>query len=517
VAALFPAFLIKRPEVAVLCSWIALSLLLVGLAYLFNSPKVLGKRPNGVIPWYSRCLLGPFFLGAHLYNAFVKQRDEVPSIQRIDDYIFLGNRISPSDFSQLDQTEINAVLDVTAEFDATDWGCYNSEIEYLNIPILDQSVPTREQCQQAVAWIHNHVRQHKSVFIHCALGRGRSVFILAAYFSLAGGSNPAEVVERIQHTRGTVRLNSKQISMLQKYVEEGSLFLPTRAWIVANPSAGGGKWETTRDTIVNLLSSRFQLTVKTTTREISADELTRQAVEDGAAIVIACGGDGTVNEVASRLVDTDIKLGVIPLGTANAFIHAVCGLQSKVGSVESACEGILAGRARRVDTARCNGKTVLLLVGVGFEQAMIEAADRSLKDKFGQIAYIKSLWNAINQNEALSLNVRMDDEAPREIKAGSMVVANAAPITTLLAQGHGQPDLSDGSLDVTWLEYTDGVGDNLLSILELAVSGITRESLNQLVNHTLARRVRLTAESSLKYVIDGEMFEDDAVDIQIRP
>ena len=66
-------------------------------------------------------------------------------------------------------------------------------------------------------------------------------------------------------------------------------------------------------------------------------------------MVIACGGDGTITEVAAALVGTHIKLGIIPFGTANALSHVLCGTLSKVASLETMCLNLI--------TAASNGST----------------------------------------------------------------------------------------------------------------------------------------------------------------
>jgi diacylglycerol kinase family enzyme len=104
--------------------------------------------------------------------------------------------------------------------------------------------------------------------------------------------------------------------------------------------------------------------------------LAEQAVANAPDTVIACGGDGTVSEVAASLVNTDIKLGLLPMGTTNALCHVLLGIKVKLLPVETACSCIITGHTRLIDTAICNDRVVLLLVGLGFGQKMIEAASR---------------------------------------------------------------------------------------------------------------------------------------------
>ena len=99
---------------------------------------------------------------------------------------------------------INAVLDVTAEFDALDWSAERAEVNYLNVPVLDHLAPSHEQIHQALQWIHEQQRQGHNVLIHCALGRGRSVFMAAAY--LLAHSNTKNIDDVMKKFKARVKL-----------------------------------------------------------------------------------------------------------------------------------------------------------------------------------------------------------------------------------------------------------------------------------------------------------------------
>ncbi|MCP4057761.1 MAG: hypothetical protein GY738_10690, partial [Pseudoalteromonas sp.] len=184
-------------------------------------------------------------------------------------------------------------------------------------------------------------------------------------------------------------------------------------------------------------------------------ELAKQAIKDKPDIIIACGGDGTVTEVASVLVNTQCKLGIIPMGTANALAHVLMGISSKIIPVEQACDLIIDGQTQTIDTAYCNDELMLLLAGIGYEQSMVEKADRDSKNESGQLAYLSGFFQAFSEQKAQTLYVTLDDNQMQEVNTNSFIVANAAPFTTLLAQGGGQPDHEDGLLDINWLLPSD--------------------------------------------------------------
>ncbi|MFY8328995.1 diacylglycerol kinase family protein [Pseudoalteromonas sp. ZZD1] len=498
--------------------WTALSLLLVGGAYVFNIAKIFRKRENGVIPFYIRWAFVPFLLGAQVYNAWSRKHDKVPPLQQINDHLFLACRLFPSDIDTMKEHGITAILDVTCEFDGLEWSSTQENINYLNIPVLDHRVPTRSQLNQAINWIDHHVKEDRRVVVHCALGRGRSVFVMAAYLlSQDKDADVHKVLAQIKETRETANLNKHQLRHLVKRHRNGELLIKNKAVLIANPVSGTKLWQEKEHLIVARLSAYYDLTVLTTSKEQNGIVLAKQAMQNNPNLIIACGGDGTVAEVASVLVNSDCKLGIIPLGTANALAHVLMGIKSKIIPVETACDLIIDGQTQLMDTAYCNDELMLLLAGIGFEQKMIEKADRESKNAVGQLAYLQGFWQALGQQKAQNFNVQLDDNEPRTINTNSLIVANAAPFTTLLAQGGGQPDHSDGLLDINWLTPNEDATTNVFSIAELMVSCMTQTHLAINSHHTNAKRVVINADGEIKYVLDGEIKTADELVIEIEP
>ncbi|MDT3272449.1 diacylglycerol kinase family protein [Shewanella sp. SP2S2-4] len=519
------------PLLTFIWAWTSLSLFLVGSAYWFNLASIFRKRQDGTIPWYIRWGFIPFLLGCRLYNHWARKRDSVPSMQKIDEQLYLGCRLFSADLQKIKANKITAILDVTAEFDGLDWSQFEDHIEYLNIPILDHSVPTSAQLNQAVNWLHRQVRANKQVLIHCAMGRGRSVLVLAAYLVCKDKQrNFAEVLQQIKQVRKTAGLNKWQLRALEHMLKQGKINIHKVAWIIANPVSGGGKWQQYGEQIQDELKAYFDLTLKLTSENISANTFAKKARSSGADIIIACGGDGTVTEVASEIVNTDIALGIIPLGTTNALSHALFGLGSKLIPVSQALDNIIQGHHQAIDTARCNQQLVLLLVGIGFEQQMIESASRERKNALGQFAYLDGLWRAVNADITLTIQLSLDDAEPTTLTTHSLIVANPAPFTSVLAQGDGEPNMTDGLLDITWLDAGREPTDKLLSLAELAIAGWGKEgnkdtqskppnvpSSTTKVHHAHAKKVRISSEPKCKYVIDGEIFEPADLTIEVQP
>ena len=499
-------------------AWVGLSLSIVSLAYIFDIPAIFRKKTNGSIPLYIRWVFIPFLLGSRAYNFWARKNDKVPAIQKIDEQLFLACRLFPSDIESLKAKGITAILDVTAEFDGLDWTLENEALDYFNLPVLDHKSPKPKELLKAIHWLENHISKSNAVVIHCALGRGRSVLVMAAYLLSKNQSWSVEqALAKIQGIRATANLNKVQLKALKRFHQEGLFKQQTPLWIIANSVSGGGKWPENKAEVIERLSPYFLLHILETTEQISAATLTQQAISDGAKTIIACGGDGTLTEVAGELVNTDISMGILPMGTANALAHVLLGFSTKLIPVSVACDVIISGQVKKIDSAKCNETLMLLLVGLGFEHKMIASANREEKDVGGQFAYLQALWQAVSTNKVLTMQVHIDDSPPQTIETASLVIANAAPFTTILAQGGGEPDINDGLLDITWIPRQQDMTNNVLSLAELALSGLS-EQVNPLQSeHISAKKVAITADHEIEYVIDGEVFHADDLRIEVLP
>ena len=147
-----------------------------------------------------------------------------------------------------------------------------------------------------------------------------------------------------------------------------------KACLIFNPVAGQGNAEQDLEHITSILSSDIDLDIVITTAECEPGELAKNAIARGAASIIASGGDGTLSAVAAALMGTNIPLGIISRGTANAFANAL----NLPTTIPEACESIVAGNTQVVDMAICNGLPMVLLAGIGFEAETVDLADREM-------------------------------------------------------------------------------------------------------------------------------------------
>lgn len=294
------------------------------------------------------------------------------------------------------------------------------------------------------------------------------------------------------------------------------------AHLIFNPVAGQGDSQQELTLIRDLLEPHLNLHVLLTTPDISAADLAKEAVAANSDLVIASGGDGTVSVVAGELINTGIPLGIIPRGTANAFCLAL-GIPSAIAPLRRACQTILMGKPRQVDAARCNGSTMILLAGIGYEAETVDKASRELKDRWGALAYFMAGWQQLNEQELFNVDLEVNG-VDYCFQAAALTVANAAPPTSMLAQGAGSVVFDDGLLDVT-VATTDNSPKSLQQKLQ-AVSGLMQLMGSALTGnapeidnlfHFRAQRLKITTTPPQKVVIDGEVVDAASLEIECLP
>jgi YegS/Rv2252/BmrU family lipid kinase len=111
-------------------------------------------------------------------------------------------------------------------------------------------------------------------------------------------------------------------------------------------------------------------------------------------MVVAAGGDGTINEVVNGLAGTGVTLGLLPLGTAN-----VLALETGVPlDPEAACRLILSGRPARIHLGMAGTRRFLLMAGAGFDAEVVYGTAESWKRKMGKAAYVLAgFWTLISR------------------------------------------------------------------------------------------------------------------------
>ena len=294
-----------------------------------------------------------------------------------------------------------------------------------------------------------------------------------------------------------------------------------RGYLIFNPIAGQGDPETELAEIRSYLEPQFMLQVWKTQPNLDPAEQAKELIKEikafdaegeGESIIIASGGDGTVGAVASALQGSDIPLGIIPRGTANAFSVAL-GIPT---GVKAACTNLLLGNLRRVDVAVCNERPMILLAGLGFEAGMVDKASRELKNILGPMAYIFSGARQLVDQQPFQATMQIDGNE-YQLDTSAITVANAAPATSVMAQGFGEVIPDDGLLEVIVATPKDRMaGFSVLS--SLAWSAIKSSNANHSnIACFRTKQIEIKLNDVQKLVIDGEVLDAETVTVSVNP
>jgi YegS/Rv2252/BmrU family lipid kinase len=156
------------------------------------------------------------------------------------------------------------------------------------------------------------------------------------------------------------------------------------AVVIGNPAAGASGSSIIRSAAAFLRRRARRVEVGITRARGDAEALCREAVGEGADMVVAAGGDGTINEVVNGMAGSSAALGVVPLGTAN-----VLALETGIPTdPERACRLLLEGRPRPVHLGLAGSRHFVLMAGAGFDSLVIYSTSGAAKKRLGKGAYI---------------------------------------------------------------------------------------------------------------------------------
>jgi len=216
--------------------------------------------------------------------------------------------------------------------------------------------------------------------------------------------------------------------------------LKRKALFIINPISGGKKKDGVPDLIrKHLDKDKFKAEIVFTDGVSHARQIAKEAVGKF-DMIVAVGGDGTVNEVASATTTSDTVLGVIPFGSGNGLSRFLGISMDTVKAIEL----LNTGRVEAIDSAKLNTKSFFNMAGMGFDAHISEVFSHGKKRGF--ISYIKSTFREIFTYEPEIYHLEIDGK-PYERKAFMLSFANSSQYGN---DAHISPTASvqDGLLDV---------------------------------------------------------------------
>jgi diacylglycerol kinase (ATP) len=277
----------------------------------------------------------------------------------------------------------------------------------------------------------------------------------------------------------------------------------TETIVILNPTAGSP--EHVRSWQERIESLAKDCPVRVTSHPGEAEALTQHALEEGFTRIVAAGGDGTVNQVANGLADSNATLGVLPMGSVNVFAMELglplLNLQRCWDIIESA-------NVRLVDLPSANGKYFVQLAGVGLDAQVVKETSLAFKRSFGPLSYLISAAQiAARQPPKLSI-----ESENTSVEEGSFVLVGNGRLYGGPFPFFKHAIIDDGLFDVVvfkrlgYLEIIKYLQDVVFSS-KIKVPEIEYFQTGQL---------RLTSEQDVPLELDGELAGNCPVDFRIR-
>lgn len=216
------------------------------------------------------------------------------------------------------------------------------------------------------------------------------------------------------------------------------------------------------------------------------------ALEDGAELILAWGGDGMVRRCVNALEDTEVPLAIAPAGTSNLFATHL-GIERDIGQ---AVQAALHGDRRRLDVGRFEGERFAVMAGAGFDAAMIKASD-DLKDRLGRAAYVVGGASKLDARP-FEAKIKIDGTPWYEGPASCILIGNVGELFGgIEVFADARPD--DGALDVGVLT-SEGPVQLVRAAARTAVGSAEKSPF---VRVTQGRKVRVKLDRKVRYELDG--------------
>ena len=267
-----------------------------------------------------------------------------------------------------------------------------------------------------------------------------------------------------------------------------------------------------------------------TTAEDPGIGQTRDALDQGAEVVVALGGDGTVRAVAEAITGTGVPMALLPLGTGNLLAR---NLDIPIGNLEDALLIALEGRDRAIDVgwvevleadpsaapdpddadapdgrALVGSKHIFLVIaGLGFDAAMVADTDSKLKARVGWIAYFLSGIRHLH-GRRIEMQLSLDDHSPVRVKVRTVMMGNCGKLPGGLTL---MPDavVDDGLLDIAALDTRGGIAGwaQLFGEVVMQGFGVSNDLPNKIgrIDHTQCQSITVRVREGEQAQVDGDI------------
>lgn len=286
--------------------------------------------------------------------------------------------------------------------------------------------------------------------------------------------------------------------------------------LILNPKSGeSNKFFVVRpleDVVEFFDKFNYSITIKTTSGPGNATQLAKESVEHGYTHIIACGGDGTINEVVNGIAGKDVVMGIIPLGTENVLAKAT-GVPL---DVMGACSHFMEAEENTMDLGVANGRHFLIVSGIGLDARVISEMDPQIKKAFGSLAFLlngaAALFLENEKSRAVAKIKLLDKNEEYEYPFWLILAGNMSYYSgTVRLALDAKPD--DGLLDIIVLPLSDST-DLSQQVFEV-FTGTHLD--NGDIPYFKSSKFEIVTDPPVYYQLDGEVMGMTPVQYEVKP
>ncbi len=279
--------------------------------------------------------------------------------------------------------------------------------------------------------------------------------------------------------------------------------------LIVNPRSGKQQAKKQLCDIIDVfVKNCYDVTVHITQCSKDAENVAEARAKDF-DMIVACGGDGTLNETVSglmKLKDNRPPLGYIPLGSTNDFA-ATLNLPSD--AIEAA-QVIANGSCHSIDVGKINGRYFNYIASAGAFTSASYSASQGLKNSIGHLAYITEGLKDIPNVKPFYAKVKIADKVFEDDYI-FCAVCNTTSIAGLVKLDQKLVNLSDGLFETILIRAPK----NAIELSKLAFSLTSKEYNEEFIKFVHSKSVQFTFDSPIPWSVDGEYYVGDT-DIKIE-
>ncbi len=275
--------------------------------------------------------------------------------------------------------------------------------------------------------------------------------------------------------------------------------------IVINPASGKD------EPIINILNDVFkqydvEWEISITHKYGDAMAQAKEAIANGADLVVGYGGDGTQHEIANAVLGTETLMGILPGGTGNGFAREMNIPATLRPAVEVLCTS---PKVRKIDVGQVNGEYFIQRMYVGIEPE--EQTSREMKDRYGVFAYAISMYQQRQNTKQVKYQVTVDGADPVDFEAFKVYVVNSG----MMGSGYSinkMYAIDDGLLDAFVLN-----SEMMETFTAAASRFFNRDTVVAKKYYRQLREVTIDTEPDQPVWVDGEYIGRTPVAVKVIP